>query len=664
MYFRVSHTTRKPYAEETDGKDYNFVSIDQVENEVKMGKFLQTYSYSGNLYGLTVDSVEAVAREGLACVLHMELEVKERDERFSGQKKNLKQESPPAWTQEAYRPPRSHSNFLLCRGGGGKAALDKNFFSGLNTYQAKSGVKKFSLYWGGGGVPWQKFFSSLNMYQAKSGVKNFSLYWEGGSLDKNFFSSLNMYQAKSGVKIFSLYWGGGGGGGGGSPLQKFFFPVLNMYQAKSGVKNFSLYWEGGPSTKIFFPVWTCIKPNLVSKFFPFTGGGCLDKISFSSLNMYQAKSGVKIFSLYWGGGGWGGPWQKIFSSLNMYQAKSGVKIFSLYWVGGGPLNKNFFSSLNMYQAKSGGINLSLYWGGGSLDKTFFSQPEHVSSQIWCQKNFPLLKPGTPLPPWTDTHLWKHNLPSYVRTRAVMKPVRSLATCIMWLLPFQTTEFVPNKLHATSWASLSINLSNGFFTHSNSDSDINSGILRKFSHCTDSQWTSYPFQQRLYARFILFCTAVVEMKPRHMVDHKCCRILLCVNTTTGQAQIFSFRRELLGIHFRAQQQLYSHQLLFVLFLFCFCFFCLHSCRRSHQIDGNQGPLSIIINWHLKVTRTKPSFPCDNWSPLFCFSFCRVYWPWKTLTLSPVMSWSCHLTMKHMKNVCKNEECTLRAILIGR
>ena len=28
--------------------------------------------------------------------------------------------------------------------------------------------------------------------------------------------------------------------------------------------------------------------------------------------------------------------------------------------------------------------------------------------------------GTPLPPesWTDTHLWKHNLPSYVRTRAV------------------------------------------------------------------------------------------------------------------------------------------------------------------------------------------------------------------------------------------------------
>ena len=80
------------------------------------------------------------------------------------------------------------------------------------------------------------------MYQAKSGVKNFSLYWGGGSLDKNFFSSLNMYQAKSGVKNFSLYWGGGGG----AALDKNFFPGLNMYQAKSGVKKFSLYWDRVP----------------------------------------------------------------------------------------------------------------------------------------------------------------------------------------------------------------------------------------------------------------------------------------------------------------------------------------------------------------------------------------------------------------------------------
>ena len=60
-----------------------------------------------------------------------------------------------------------------------------------------------------------------------------------------------------------------------------FFPILNMYQAKSGVKNFSLYLGGGggrgeegvPQQKFFSQVWTCIKPNLVSKIFPFTETG-------------------------------------------------------------------------------------------------------------------------------------------------------------------------------------------------------------------------------------------------------------------------------------------------------------------------------------------------------------------------------------------------------
>ena len=87
----------------------------------------------------------------------------------------------------------------------------------------------------------------------------------GGSLDKKFIPSLNMYQAKSGVKNFSLYWGGG--------LYKNFFPSLNMYQAKFGVKNFSLYWGGGLDKIFFSPVWTCIKPNLVSNIFPFIETG-------------------------------------------------------------------------------------------------------------------------------------------------------------------------------------------------------------------------------------------------------------------------------------------------------------------------------------------------------------------------------------------------------
>ena len=59
----------------------------------------------------------------------------------------------------------------------------------------------------------------------------------------------------------------------------------------------------------------------------------------------------KIFP-FTGKGGGGVPSVKFFfSSLNMYQAKSGVKIFPFIEGGGGGVSENFFSSLNMYQAR-------------------------------------------------------------------------------------------------------------------------------------------------------------------------------------------------------------------------------------------------------------------------------------------------------------------------
>ena len=141
-------------------------------------------------------------------------------------------------------------------------------------------------------------------------------------------------------------------------MTKFFFPSLNMYQAKSGVKNVSLYWEGGSSTKIFFP----------------------------SLNMYQTKSGVKNVSLSWGGRSL----DKIFFSQSEHVSSQiwCQKLFPL--LGWGVCQKIIFPGLNMYQAKSGVKNVSLYWEGGSLNKNFFSLSEHVLSQIWCQKCFPFL----------------------------------------------------------------------------------------------------------------------------------------------------------------------------------------------------------------------------------------------------------------------------------
>ena len=128
-----------------------------------------------------------------------------------------------------------------------------------------------------------------------------------------------------------------------------------------------------------------------SNFLLFRGGSPLTKIFFSSLNMYQAKSGVKNFSFTEEGGSLD---KKFFSQSEHVSSQIWCQKFFPLLRRGGPSTKIFFPSLNMYQAKSGVKNFSLYWGG-SLDKKIFSQSEHVSSQIWCQKIFPLLRPGTP-----------------------------------------------------------------------------------------------------------------------------------------------------------------------------------------------------------------------------------------------------------------------------
>ena len=65
----------------------------------------------------------------------------------------------------------------------------------------------------------------------------------GGSLNKNFFSQSKHVSSQIWCQNFFPLLGGGG------PSTKLFFASLNMYQAKSGVKNFSLYWDWGPPPK-------------------------------------------------------------------------------------------------------------------------------------------------------------------------------------------------------------------------------------------------------------------------------------------------------------------------------------------------------------------------------------------------------------------------------
>ncbi|KAM4782541.1 leucine-rich repeat and guanylate kinase domain-containing protein isoform 2-T2 [Cyanocitta cristata] len=72
--FGPCHTTRTAYFGEENRLDYYFISQEEFDKMVKEGKFLATYKYSGHCYGLGRDTVESIAREGLATCIHLEIE--------------------------------------------------------------------------------------------------------------------------------------------------------------------------------------------------------------------------------------------------------------------------------------------------------------------------------------------------------------------------------------------------------------------------------------------------------------------------------------------------------------------------------------------------------------------------------------------------------------
>ncbi|XP_008053524.2 leucine-rich repeat and guanylate kinase domain-containing protein [Carlito syrichta] len=75
-YFRYGacHTTRLPYFGEGDRVDYHFISQDSFDEMLNMGKFILTFSYGNHNYGLSRDTIEGIARDGLASCAHMEIE--------------------------------------------------------------------------------------------------------------------------------------------------------------------------------------------------------------------------------------------------------------------------------------------------------------------------------------------------------------------------------------------------------------------------------------------------------------------------------------------------------------------------------------------------------------------------------------------------------------
>ncbi|EPS69773.1 hypothetical protein M569_04991 [Genlisea aurea] len=72
--FSVSHTTRAPRNNEQDGVHYHFVERDAMEKDIRDGKFLEFASVHGNLYGTSVEAVEAVTDQGKKCILDIDVQ--------------------------------------------------------------------------------------------------------------------------------------------------------------------------------------------------------------------------------------------------------------------------------------------------------------------------------------------------------------------------------------------------------------------------------------------------------------------------------------------------------------------------------------------------------------------------------------------------------------
>ncbi|XP_068605418.1 guanylate kinase isoform X2 [Brachionichthys hirsutus] len=72
--FSVSHTTRNPRPGEEDGKDYHYVTREEMQAGIENGDFIESAEFSGNLYGTSKAAVQAVQAQNLICILDIDMQ--------------------------------------------------------------------------------------------------------------------------------------------------------------------------------------------------------------------------------------------------------------------------------------------------------------------------------------------------------------------------------------------------------------------------------------------------------------------------------------------------------------------------------------------------------------------------------------------------------------
>lgn len=71
--FSVSHTSREPREGEKRDRDYHFTTREQMEKDIKGGKFVEYDEVHGHLYATSKESVHKIAVEGKICVLDIDI---------------------------------------------------------------------------------------------------------------------------------------------------------------------------------------------------------------------------------------------------------------------------------------------------------------------------------------------------------------------------------------------------------------------------------------------------------------------------------------------------------------------------------------------------------------------------------------------------------------
>ena len=72
VFYSVSCTTRPPRPEDTDGVTYHFLTVEEFEEKIAEGEFLEYAKYSENYYGTPKTPVEKNMAEGRDVILEIE----------------------------------------------------------------------------------------------------------------------------------------------------------------------------------------------------------------------------------------------------------------------------------------------------------------------------------------------------------------------------------------------------------------------------------------------------------------------------------------------------------------------------------------------------------------------------------------------------------------